>query len=111
MLGIIFAAGGAGERNGLIADDARAAIHRSRIDAPIHDVDRSGLQHRDIERFDVAQLAVRDVDEAGNVAAVSIPHPACWIVDCLLLVQVQQRMHLHRRFGGARQRPRKKRQT
>ncbi len=62
--------------------------------ASIHDVDRPGLQHQDIEHIDVAQLAVGDVDEAGNVAA-----------------QVQQRMHLHRGLGGAKQRPGKEQQT
>lgn len=33
MIRIVRAAGGAGQRNGLIADEARAAIDRSRIDA------------------------------------------------------------------------------
>ena len=33
MFGIALAAGGAGQRDGLIADDARAAIYRSRINA------------------------------------------------------------------------------
>ena len=34
MRGVVLAAGGAGQRDGLIADDAGAAVHRSRIDAP-----------------------------------------------------------------------------
>jgi hypothetical protein len=42
----------------------------------------------------VVQLAIRHVDEARDVAA-----------------QVQQRVHLDRRFGGAEMRPRKDRQT
>ena len=128
MFGIVLAAGGAGECDGLIADDTCVAIHHSRIDAlepgvrlgagdekglrpmhrvkpcevqitPIHDVDRSGLQHQDVERFDVAQLAVGDVDEAGESEARG------------LAAQVEQRMHLHRRLRGAKQRPRKERQA
>ena len=123
MVGVVRAAGGAGERDGLIADDARTATDLSRIDSPkpvvrlgacdeegvclmqhgqpsevqivsIHDVDRPGLQQQDVEHIDVAQLAVGEVDEAGNFAA-----------------QVQQRMHLHCGLGGAKQRPRKERQT
>ena len=123
MFGIVLAAGDADQRDGLIADDARAAIYRSRINAlepgvrlgasneeglclmqhvkpgevqiaPIHDVDRPCLQHQHIEHIDIAQLAVGDVDEAGNVAA-----------------QVQQRVHLHRRLCRAKQRPRKERQA
>jgi len=42
----------------------------------------------------VVQLAIRHVDEARDVAA-----------------QVQQRVHLDRRFGGAEMGPRKDRQT
>ena len=62
--------------------------------APIHDVDRPGFQHQDVEHIDIAQLAVGDVDEAGNVAA-----------------QVEQRMHLHRRPGRSEVRPREDRQA
>ena len=120
---IVLAARRASKRNRLIADDARAAICRRRIDAPkvsirfgagdeeslclmhrvkslevqigaIHNVERAGLQHQNIEHLDVAQLAVRDVDKAGNIAA-----------------KVEQRMHLHCRLGGAKQRPRKERQA
>jgi hypothetical protein len=61
--------------------------------AAIHDVNCPGLQHHDVEHIDVAQLDVGEVDEAGNVAA-----------------QVEQRVHLHRRLGGAKQRPREERQ-
>ena len=121
MLGVIRAAGGAGECDGLIAEDARAAIHRGRIDAPklevrlgagheegvclmphvqpgaveiaaIHDVDRPSLQHQHVEHRDIAQRAVGDVDEAGDRAA-----------------QVEPRRPLHRRLGGAKQRPGKAR--
>ena len=44
--------------------------------------------------FDVAQLAVADVQEGGNIAA-----------------QVEQRMQLNGRFGRAKWSPRKHRQT
>ena len=44
--------------------------------------------------WNVVQLAIRDVDKARNVAP-----------------QVEQRVHLHRRLGGAEVRPRKDRQA
>ena len=44
--------------------------------------------------MDVVQLAVRDVDEARDAAP-----------------QIEQRVHLHRRLGGAKVRPRKHRQA
>lgn len=98
MFWIVFAAGGAGECGGLIADDTCAAIYLSRIDAlepgvrldacdeeglclmqyvkpgevqitTIHNVDRPWLQRYDVEHIDVAQLAVGNMNEAGNVAA------------------------------------------
>src|SRR5580693_6135081 len=62
--------------------------------APIHDVDCARLREQQVERVNVVQLAIRHVDEAREVAA-----------------QVQQRVHLDRRFGGAEMRPRKDRQT
>lgn len=100
MFGIVLAAIDAGKGNSLIAEDAGAAIDRSRIDAPklgirlgssneeglcsmqpvkpgeieiasIHDVDRPGLDHQDVEYIDIAQLAVGDVDEGGDIAAQS----------------------------------------
>jgi hypothetical protein len=37
--------------------------------AAIHDVDRSGLQHQNIEHLDTPHLAIGDVDEAGNFAS------------------------------------------
>ena len=44
--------------------------------------------------MNVVQLAIRDVDKTRNVAP-----------------QVEQRVHLHRRLGGAEVRPRKDRQA
>ena len=111
------------ERNRLVTNDSGRAISLRRIDAmeihvrlgpcheesagqvqnmkpleidvaTIHDVDRAGLWHQQIEGMDVMQLAVGNVDEAGNVAA-----------------QVEQRMHLHRRLGRSEVRPREDRQA
>ena len=111
------------ERDGLIADDAGTTVGDCRIDTPciqvrlgagdeegtgllqgvqplevqiaaIHDVDRSGFRHQHIEHIDIVQLAVGDVDEAGNIAT-----------------QVEQRMHLDRRLGRAKRCPRKHRQA
>ena len=56
--------------------------------APIHDVKSPSFDGQDVEHLDIAHLAVADVDEGGNRAS-----------------QVQQRVHLHRRFGGAKRRP------
>ena len=50
--------------------------------ASIHHVKRARFDGQDVEHIDIPHLAVADVDERGNCAA-----------------QVQQRMHLHRRFG------------
>ena len=50
--------------------------------AAIHDVDRAGFGDQQIERMNVVQLAVRDVNEARDVAA-----------------QIEQRVHLHRGLG------------
>ncbi len=95
--------------NGLIADDTGGTVCRGRIDpmgihvrfgagdeegsgemqhmeageidiTPIHNVDGSRLREQKIERVNVVQLAIRNVDEARDVAA-----------------QVQQRVHLDRR--------------
>src|ERR1700730_14319302 len=62
--------------------------------APIHDVDRARLREQQLERVNVVQLAIRNVDEAWDITA-----------------QVQQRVHLDRRLGRAEMRPRKDRQT
>ena len=37
--------------------------------AAVHGVDRSGLQHQNIEHLDTPHLAIGDVDEAGNFAS------------------------------------------
>ena len=106
--------------DGLVANDAGRAIRRRRIDAmsidvrlgtrdeegpglvqhikagkvdvaTIHDVDGSGFRQEHIEGMNVVQLAIRDVDKLRNVAP-----------------QVEQRVHLHRRLGGAEVRPRER---
>ncbi len=62
--------------------------------ATIHDVDGACLREQQIERVNVVELAVGNMDEARDIAA-----------------QVQQRVHLHRGLGCAEMRPRKDRQT
>ena len=62
--------------------------------AAIHDVDGACFGDQQIESVNVVQLAVRDVNEARDVAA-----------------QIEQRVHLHRRLGGAKVRPWKQRQA
>lgn len=62
--------------------------------AAIHHIHRPGFGNQHVERMHVVQLAVRDMNEAGNIAA-----------------QIQQRVHLYRRFGGTEQRPGKQRQA
>ena len=57
-------------------------------------VERAGLQYQDVDYLDIAQLAVRDVDETDDVAS-----------------QIEQRKHLHRRLARTKQRPRKDRQA
>jgi len=113
----------AGQRTQLIADDAGRAVYRlgvssseaqirlgSRYEktaglvqamqsgeveiAAIHDVERASLGNDLIEDIHIVQLAVADMDEAGNVAA-----------------QVEQRMQLDRRFGRTKRSPRKYRQA
>jgi len=37
--------------------------------AAIHDIERAGLGHQQVEHIDVVQFAVADVQERGNVAA------------------------------------------
>ena len=60
-------------------------IKAGKVDvATIHDVDGSGFRQEHIEGMNVVQLAIRDVDKTRNVAP-----------------QVEQRVHLHRRLGGA----------
>ena len=91
MFGAISAAVVAVQRYGLVAEDAGRAIRRRRLGA-IHDVDSSGFRHEHVEGMDIVQFAVRDVKETRNIAP-----------------QIQQRVHLHRRLGGAKVRPRKDR--
>ena len=123
MRGIVLAGVVAVQCDGLIGDHAAATIGRCRVypmgvevglgpcheertslvqhvkasevDVPaIHHVDGAGLRKQHIKRVNVVQLAVRDVDEAWDVAT-----------------QVKQRVHLHRGFGRAKVRPRKHRQA
>ena len=71
------------------------AIQASEIDiAAIHDVNHTGFRHQQVQRMHVVQLAIGDMDKAGNAAA-----------------QVEQRVHLDRRLGCAEMRPGKDRQT
>ncbi len=121
--GVIRLGADAVQGDGLVANDARRAIRRRRIDAvsmhvrfgagdeggpslmqhmkagkvdvaTIHDVDRSGFRYQHIKGMNVVQLAVRDMDETRYVA-----------------LQVEQCVHLHSRFGGTEVRPRKDRQA
>ena len=121
--GVILTGVEAVQGDGLVANDAGRAIRRRRIDAmsidvrlgtrdeegpglvqhikagkvdvaTIHDVDGFGFRQEHIEGMNVVQLAIRDVDKTRNVAP-----------------QVEQRVHLHRRLGGAEVRPRKDRQA
>src|SRR6202035_681061 len=101
----------AGERDGLVADEAGASVDRMRDDeeaaglmkatepievdvSAIHDVDGTGLGHQLIEDIDVVQLAVADEDEGRDIAP-----------------QIQERVQLDRRFGRAERRPGKDRET
>ena len=63
-------------------------------ETPIHDVKAAGFWYQDIEHIDLVHLAVADVNEGWNVAA-----------------QVEQRMHLDRRFCLAKARPRENAQA
>lgn len=107
----------------LIADESRAAIHRSGVDAPslevrfgprdeqgtgliqgiqafevqigaIHHIEGARLGQQDVQHIDVVQLAVRDEDEGWNRAA-----------------QVEERMQFYRGLGVAKRRPGKQRQA
>ena len=61
---------------------------------PVHHLDRRRLRDQQVERVDVVQLAVGNVDEAENAAA-----------------QVQQRVHLHGGLGAAERRQGEQRQA
>lgn len=77
---------GAGDEEGAsLMQDVKA---REVDVAAIHDVDGACFGDQQIESVNVVQLAVRDVNEARDVAA-----------------QIEQRVHLHRRLGGAKVRP------
>lgn len=113
----------AGERDGLFADEAGASVDHMRVPAlglevglgaddgeaaglvkaaepievdvsAIHDVDGTGLGQQLIEDIDVVQLAVADEDEGRDIAP-----------------QIQERVQLDRRFGRAKRRPGKDRET
>jgi len=113
----------ASQRTQLVADDAGRAVCRQRVStreaqirlgsrheetaclvqamqpseveiAAIHDVERACLGNDLVEDVHIVQLAVADVDEAGDVAT-----------------QVEQRMQLDRRLGRTKWSPRKYRQT
>jgi len=62
--------------------------------AAIHDVERPGLWNDLVENVHIVQLAIADVNEAGDVAT-----------------QVEQRMQLDRRLGRTKRCPRKYRQA
>ena len=62
--------------------------------AAIHHIDGSGLRHDQIERCGIAHFAVRNMDKAGDRTA-----------------QIEQRVHLHGRFGRTKIGPRKQRQA
>jgi hypothetical protein len=62
--------------------------------AAIHDIGGAGLGQHEVESVNVVQLAVRDMDEARDAAA-----------------QIEQGVHLYRRLGGAKVRPRKQREA
>src|SRR5665213_1508931 len=111
------------ESDGLVAHEPHVAIHRRRVHAPcievslgaryeeaarliqrveplkvqvppIHDVEGAGFDKQQVQHVDVVHLAVGDVDEGRD-------RPP----------QVEQRVQLHRRFGGAKRRPREHRQA
>ena len=112
------------EHTDLVADDRRgAAIHRVGVTpselgialgtgyeeslglmdvvqsgnvqiAPIHQVEGTSLDHQVVQHIDLVGLPVCDVNEAGDGA-----------------MQVQQRVQLDGRFGGAKRCPRMQRQT
>jgi len=123
LLGIILRDVKAIECDALVADNARTPIDRHRIHparihaalgtsheertclvqceqtaeiqiTPIHHVESARFDRQYVQHVDLVGLAVRDVDEGGDVAA-----------------QIQQGMQLDRRLGGAERRPWKQRQA
>jgi hypothetical protein len=69
------------------------SLRKSNV-AAIHHIDGSGLRHDQIERCGIAHFAVRNMDKAGDWTA-----------------QIEQRVHLHGRFGRTKIGPRKQRQA
>lgn len=123
LLGIVLRDVEAVQHDALVANDARASVGGTRIyparihtalgsrheERPclmqrdqateiqitaIHDVERPGFDGQDVQHVDLVGLAIRDMNESGNVAA-----------------QVQQSMQFDRRFGSAKWRPREQRQV
>ena len=123
VFGIVLGDVEAVECNALIADHAGISIGRRRIHAPrihtplgagdkegsglmhlvqpskiqiapIHHIEGTRLDRQDVQYIDLVHLAVADVNESGDRAA-----------------QIQQRMHLHRRFGCAKRCPIEQAQT
>ena len=103
--------------NGLIPDDAAASVHFGRVHAPgvhndfgsshkegaclvhleqaskvqiapVHDVERTGLQNQDVQHIDLVHLAIADADECRNGAS-----------------QVQQGMDLDGSLGFSKRGP------
>jgi hypothetical protein len=88
-LGIAFGAGhkeGPGFVNGIEPGEIQVAS--------IYQVESAGLQQQIVQHIDLLRLAVGDVDEAGDIAA-----------------QIQQRVLLDGRLGGAKRCPGKHRQA
>src|ERR1022692_2347919 len=85
----------------LIAADARASVHRARLQTielqavfAASDEERSRLGHQFVPHAPVGHFSLGNPDQGGNRAA-----------------QVQQRMELDRRLGGAEAGPRKQAQA
>ncbi len=78
---------------------------------PIHHVKSPRFDGQDIEHLDVAHLAIADVNEGRDRATVSTSQARKSLENCLPLVQVQQRVHLHRCPGSAKRRPIEQAQT
>ena len=123
VLGVVLGCIVSVQRNGLIADDAAAPVHLGRVHAPgvhigfgsshkegaclvhleqaskvqiapVHDVERAGLQDQDVQHIDLVHLAIADVDEGWDTAA-----------------QVQQGMELDSGLGFAKRCPVEQAQT
>ena len=120
---IVLLAVESGQHNSVVADNAFSPIARCGVDATkvgvrfgtcdkeraslmedkeafeiqiaaIHNVNGRGFGNQQIERVDIVQFPVGNVDKTWNIAS-----------------HIQQRMHLDRRFGAAKRCPRKQRKT